>query len=475
MPGTFRSLSVRNYRLWFVGALISNVGGWMQGTAQNWVVLTELTDNNATAVGVTMALQFGPQLILVPWSGAVADRFDRRKLLILTQVLLMLLAAGLGVMLVLGVAELWHLYAFALGLGFVNAFDMTARQAYVSDLVEADNLSNAVALNSALFNSARLVGPAAAGVLIALIGSGWVFLINALTFVAMVWALLLITTTHEPPPKPEVPEPKWKELAAGLFYVVKRRDMLVVFIMVFFVGSFSMNMGVMSAAMAVHFGRGAGDYGLLTSIIAIGSLSGALLAANRPEAKIGLVIISAGGLGAVSILAAFMPNFWTFAWSHVLFGLASATMFTTANGYVQVTAPSAVRGRVLALYTAIVMGGTPIGAPLIGWAADALGAPSSYVFAGLAALIAFAVGGWWIMAERRDRAGLPVGPLPEGVTLDVEELPSAAGDPHPALEEILLLESNSAPQEGAPTTGVIHLPPPPAVHPSEEPEERPER
>lgn len=172
MSGTFRSLSVRNYRLWFVGALISNIGGWMQGTAQNWVVLTELTDNNATAVGITMALQFGPQLILVPWSGAVADRFDRRKVLILTQWLLMLLAAGLGVMLLLGIAELWHLYAFALGLGLVNAFDMTARQAYVSDLVEADNLSNAVALNSALFNSARLVGPAVAGVLIAVVGSG---------------------------------------------------------------------------------------------------------------------------------------------------------------------------------------------------------------------------------------------------------------------------------------------------------------
>lgn len=196
MSGTFRSLSVRNYRLWFFGAFISNVGAWMQSTTQNWVVLTELTDNNASAVGITMALQFGPQLLLVPFSGAVADRFDRRKVLLLTQTLLMLLAAGLGILLLSGVAELWHLYSFALGLGIVNAFDATSRQAFVSDLVGNEQLSNAVALNSASFNSARLIGPAVAGVLIAAIGSGWVFILNAASFVAMLGALMLINTIH---------------------------------------------------------------------------------------------------------------------------------------------------------------------------------------------------------------------------------------------------------------------------------------
>src|SRR5690606_20712764 len=167
----FRSLGIRNYRVWFLGALVSNIGAWMQATAQNWVVLTELSDNDATAVGVTMALQFGPQLLLVPISGAIADRFDRRRVLFITQSLLGLLALGLGLLLVLGHAELWHLYSFALALGIVNAFDTPCRQAFVSDLVDTSQLSNAVALNSASFNSARLIGPAVAGVLIAIVGS----------------------------------------------------------------------------------------------------------------------------------------------------------------------------------------------------------------------------------------------------------------------------------------------------------------
>lgn len=194
----FRSLNVRNYRIWFIGALISNVGAWMQATAQNWVVLTELSDTNAVAVGVTMALQFGPQLLLVPFSGAVADRFDRRKVLMVTQSLLMLLAFGLGLLLVLGIAELWHLYAFALALGVVNAFDTPARQAFVSDLVGVDQLSNAVALNSASFNSARLIGPAVAGVLIAFVGSGWVFVLNSVSFIAMLVALAAIRIPRAP-------------------------------------------------------------------------------------------------------------------------------------------------------------------------------------------------------------------------------------------------------------------------------------
>ena len=242
----------------------------MQSTTQNWVVLTELTDNNASAVGVTMALQFGPQLLLVPFSGAVADRFDRRKVLLITQTLLMLLAAGLGTLLIAGQAELWHLYAFALGLGLVNAFDATSRQAFVSNLVGNDDLANAVALNSASFNSARLIGPAVAGVLIAAIGSGWVFILNAASFLAMLGALLLINTVYERNMAGRR-ESQLRQLSAGVRYVSGRRDLLVIFVMVFLVGAFSMNFPVMSSTMAVEFGRGAEDYGLLSSILAVGS------------------------------------------------------------------------------------------------------------------------------------------------------------------------------------------------------------
>lgn len=396
----FRSLSVRNYRIWFIGALVSNIGAWMQATTQNWVVLTELTENNAAAVGTTMALQFGPQLLLVPFSGAVADRFDRRKVLLVTQSLLMLLAFGLGALLVSGAAELWHLYSFALALGIVNAFDTTSRQAFVSDLVGTAQLSNAVALNSASFNSARLVGPAVAGVLIAAVGSGWVFIINGVSFLAVIGALLLITARRKAPPANAPRESQLRQLSAGFRYVKQRHDLLVIFVIVFLVGAFSMNFPVMSSTMAVEFGRGAGDYGLLSSILAIGSLSGALLSARRPEARMRVVIISVGGIGIMSLIAALMPSFWTFAATLVFLGLAISTMLTTANGFVQTTADPAVRGRVLALYMAILMGGTPIGAPLVGAAANALGARSTLFISAAAAMLAFGIGLTWLLTER---------------------------------------------------------------------------
>ena len=471
MSGTFRSLSIRNYRIWFFGAFISNVGAWMQATTQNWVVLTELTDNNASAVGITMALQFGPQLLLVPFSGAVADRFDRRKVLLVTQSLLMLLALGLGLLLVTGSAEIWHLYGFALGLGVVNAFDATSRQAFVSDLVGNDQLSNAVALNSASFNSARLVGPAVAGVLIAAIGSGWVFLINAASFLAMLGALLLITTRHERPAGGAKRESQLRQLSAGFRYVKGRHDIFVIFVMVFLVGAFSMNFPVMSSTMAVEFGRGAGDYGLLSSILAIGSLTGALLAARRPAARMRVVVISVGGLGLVSLIGAAMPTFWLFAATLVFFGLATSTMLTTANGFVQTTSDPAVRGRVLALYMAILMGGTPIGAPLVGAAADVLGPRSTFVISGVAALIAFAIGMAWLMSERKLRLRWDGGPrfthagrpgLDDSRVGQVETLtaPLDVLRREPELVDPLEANWDSAPQEAPPTTGIIPLPKP---------------
>ena len=458
----FRSLNVRNYRIWFIGALISNVGAWMQATAQNWVVLTELSDTNAVAVGVTMALQFGPQLLLVPFSGAVADRFDRRKVLMVTQSLLMLLAFGLGLLLVLGIAELWHLYAFALALGVVNAFDTPARQAFVSDLVGVDQLSNAVALNSASFNSARLIGPAVAGVLIAFVGSGWVFVLNSVSFIAMLVALAAIRIPRAPR---EVSgrESQGNQLVAGFRYVIRRHDLVVIFLIVFVIGAFGKNFPVFSSTMAVEFGRGAGEYGLLSSILAIGSLAGALLVAKRPAARFRVVVLAAGGFGAASLVSALMPSFWAFAATLVLLGFCTATLLSTANAFVQTTTDPAVRGRVLSLYFAILMGGTPLGAPIVGAISDAFGARWGLGVAALSGFVAFAIGIGWLLVERQLRVHIGArGHL----TVTHAGRPGAGDDPRAQIETltaplsvlkrgpVILSEANSAPQSGALTEGL---------------------
>nr|WP_082510595.1 MFS transporter [Leifsonia sp. Leaf325] len=394
----FRSLSGYNYRIWFVGALVSNIGGWMQSTTQDWVVLTQLTQNSAVAVGFTMALQFGPQLVLVPFTGLVADRFDRRRILLVTQSVLMLLAVGLGVLLLAGHAELWHLYAFALALGITNAFDAPARQSFVSDLVSGQNTSNAVALNAASFNTARLIGPAVAGLLIVVIGSGWVFIVNAFTFIAMLAALVMLR-------RDELRlHPKMKrargQFVQGFRYVATRPDLKVVFVIVFLVSAFGMNFPIFASTMAVEFGEGAGEYGLLSSILAIGSLTAALLSARRSRARLRVVIAATGFFGLAALAASLMPSYATFAVSLIFIGFGTVTLLTTANGYVQTTVPGELRGRVLALYMALLMGGTLFGAPIIGWVADAFGPRWGLGVAAIAATTGFVIGACWMFFSR---------------------------------------------------------------------------
>ncbi|MFD4422475.1 MFS transporter [Agromyces sp. NPDC058484] len=394
----FRSLAHRNYRIWFIGALVSNVGAWMQATAQNWVVLTELTDNDALAVGITMALQFAPQLLLVPVTGLIADRFDRRKILMFTQSALMVLGLALGLLLLLGHAELWHLYGFALALGLVNAVDAPARQTFVADLVSSSHMSNAVALNSASFNAARLIGPAVAGLLIVLVGSGWVFVINAATFLAVLGALAMLRgrQLHRMPRAPRARG----QFVAGFRYVVGRPDLVVVFVIVFLIGAFGMNFPIFSSTMAVEFGRGAGEYGLLNSILAIGSLTGALLAARRERARLRVIIAASGLFGAAVLTAALMPTFWAFAASTILIGFGAVSILTTANGYVQTTTEPELRGRVMALYMAILVGGTSIGAPIVGAVADGWGPRWALGVAAVAAVVAALIGLGWLIVAR---------------------------------------------------------------------------
>ncbi len=398
MSATFRSFSNVNYRIWIVGALVSNIGGWMQATAQDWVVLTELTDHDATAVGITMALQFGPPLVLVGVSGWIADRFDRRNILLATQTVLMLLAIGIAVLLLTGVMTLPLMFAFALGFGITNAIDAPSRQAFVSDMVSREDTSNAVALNSASFNLARLVGPAVGGILIVLVGTGWVFALNALTFLLMIGALLLIRRHLL---NASVAGTRRGGFAEGFRYVAGRGDLVTICVMVFLISAFGMNFAIYASTMAVEFGRSADGYGLLSSVLGLGSLCGALIAARRARAQMRVFILSAGGFGVSCLVAAMMPSYETFAVALVFVGFSVVTLLTTANGYVQTTSDPDLRGRVLAVYMAVIMGATPIGAPIAGWIVDTINPRAALFFGGCMSLVAFIIGVVWTIRSGR--------------------------------------------------------------------------
>jgi MFS family permease len=395
--GTFRSLQSFNYRVWAGGAFVSNVGTWMQRTAQDWLVLTQLTHENATAVGVVMALQFGPQVVLLPLTGLAADRLDRRRLIFATQAGMGALALGLGLLTVTGLVHLWHVYAFALALGCVSAFDAPARQTFVSELVDEAHVSNAVALNSTSFNAARMVGPALAGGLIAALGSGWLFLLNAGSFVAVLCSLFLLRVDqlHVRPRTPAA----LRGLAEGVRYVAKRPDLRSVLLMLLLIGTFGLNFPIFIATMAVSvFHKGAGQFGLLTSTMAVGSIAGALLSARRPAPRFSLLIVGAAMFGVGLVAAALMPNYQLFGLALAVVGVSAQTFTTTANGVVQLSTDPAMRGRVMALFLATALGGTPIGAPIVGWVADRFG-PRWALSVGAAAGVAAALVGARFLAR----------------------------------------------------------------------------
>ena len=397
--GTFRSLNGFNYRVWAGGAIVSNIGTWMQRTAQDWLVLTQLTHNNATAVGVVMSLQFGPQLLLLPLTGFVADHLDRRKLLLATQAAMGALALGLGILTIAGIVQLWQVYVFAFLLGCVSAFDAPARQTFVAELVGEEDLSNAVALNSTSFNAGRLIGPAIAGVLIAAVGSGWVFLINALSFVAVLCSLgcLRVGELHL---KTKAVRTRGS-LVEGFRYVWKRPDLKAALLMLFLIGTFGLNFPIFISTMSVTaFHAGASQYGLLTSIMAIGSVVGALLAAKRAKPQITLLLASAAVFGVGCTLAAAAPSYALFGIALVIIGVSVQTFTTSTNSLVQLSTEPAMRGRVVAILLAIALGGTPAGAPIVGWVADRFG-PRWALGVGAASGIAAAVVGIYYLVKYR--------------------------------------------------------------------------
>jgi MFS family permease len=372
LKDTFKSLQNPNYRIWAAGALVSNIGSWMQRTAQDWIVLTELTDHNATAVGIVMGLQFGPQILLLPLTGFVADHMDRRKVLLCTQGAMGVLALGLGLLVVSGLVQLWHVYIFAFLLGCAAAFDSPARQTFVAELVDERDLPNAVGLNSTSFNAARMIGPAAAGALIAGVGSGWVFLINALSFIAVLGSLTLLRADKLRPNARSARA--WGSRLEGFRYVRGRPDLKAVLLMLFLIGTFGLNFSIFISTMSVTvFHAGATEYGLLTSMMAAGSVLGALMTAARPRPGIPVLLAGAAIFGIGCAVAAVMPSYVLFGIALVVIGVAAQTFTTSTNSLVQTSTEPGMRGRVIAILLAIALGGTPVGAPIVGWVADTFG------------------------------------------------------------------------------------------------------
>jgi MFS family permease len=399
--GVFRSLRGFNYRVWAPGAFVSNVGTWVQRTAQDWLVFTQLTHHDASAVGLVMALQFGPQLLLLPWTGAAADRFNQRKLLIATQATMGGLALALGLLTVTGVVQLWHVYVFAFLFGGAAAFDAPVRQTFVAELVGDADLHNAVSLNSTSFNAARMIGPAVSGVVIAAIGTGWAFLINGASFVAVLLSLAFLRLA-ELHPNARAPRGKGS-FGEGLRYVWGRADLKTMLVMLFLVGTFGLNFPIFISTMAVSvFHADARGYGLLSSVMAIGTVAGALLSARRETPRFSLLLIGAGVFGLGCTLAALAPGYWFFAGALVVIGAAALTLTNTSNSLMQLSTEPAMRGRVMALRVGVALGGTPIGAPIVGWVANAFG-PRWALGVGAASGFAAAAVAIAVLARRIDR------------------------------------------------------------------------
>ncbi len=423
MSRLFSALGTRNYRVFFLGGLVSNTGTWVQRVGQDWLVL-QLTDGSGTALGVTTALQFLPMPLFGLWAGTLADRYPKRRVIAASSTAMGLVALVLGLLVVTGTVQVWHVFVLAFLLGTGAAIENPTRQAFVVEMVGRRDLTNAVGLNSASFNVARVVGPASAGLLIAALGdaTGPLFLLNAASYGAVLLALRAMRP-EELDPAPTVPRGAG-QVREGLRYVADRPDLVLVLLIVFFLGTFGLNSQITNALMATQeFGRGPEEYGLLGSVMAVGSLAGALLAARRRAPSLVLLVGGAVVFALLQVVSALMPTFWLFAASLVPVGMVTLTVITTANATMQLGVDPVVRGRVMALYMVVFFGGTPLGSPLIGALAEVVGARAGLVLGGVAVLLGV-LGSLLVVARRpgvRVRAQLGRRP-----TLTVEAVPVGA-------------------------------------------------
>lgn len=370
----------------------------MQRIAQDWLVL-RLTGDSGTALGITFALQFLPLLLLGLWGGVIADRYSKRRLLMITQASMGLLALVLGGLTVSGAVEVWHVYALAFGLGLATAFDNPTRQTFVVELVGREDAPNAIALNSATFNLARVAGPALAGLGIAVAGTGPIFLLNAVSYGAVLLGLSAMRERELH--LAERAERASGQLREGLRYVAGNPVLLLTLSIVAFVATFGLKFQVTLALMAKEvFLTSAGGYGVLSSAVAVGSVAGALYAARRARPRLRLVVGAAISFGVLLIVTAVMPTYWTVAAMLVPTGVAALTFNTAANSTVQLTSSSAMRGRVMSLYMLVFLGSAPIGAPVVGWIGEVFGPRYSIALGGVLAILA-AVAAAAVVARRR--------------------------------------------------------------------------
>ncbi|MFI1074084.1 MFS transporter [Streptomyces puniciscabiei] len=422
----FSSLKIRNYRLFFVGQVVSNTGTWMQRIAQDWLVLS-LTGSSA-AVGITTALQFLPMLLFGLYGGVLVDRLPKRPTLLVTQAAMAVTGLALAFLTLTGHVQVWHVYVAAFAVGLATVLDNPARQSFVSEMVGPEQLQNAVSLNSANFQSARLVGPAVAGLMITGVGTGWAFLANGLSFVAPITGLLLMRA-RELHVVRRAPRRKG-QLREGLRYVAGRPELIWPIVLVGFIGTFGFNFPVWLSAYANGvFHSGAGSYSLFNTLMAVGSLCGALLAARRGTARLRVLIAAALAFGTLEVVAALAPSYWLFALLMAPIGVCGLTVNVTANTAVQMATDPAMRGRVMSLFMMVFMGGTPLGAPVVGWITDTYGARVGFALGGV--ISAAAAAGIGMVLARIGGLRLAVGwhhghPRVRFVTREREELATAA-------------------------------------------------
>lgn len=405
----FASMGLRNYRLFWTGGFISNIGTWMSRIAQDWLVLTILTQNSAVALGLVTALQFLPIAVLAPYAGSLADRFSKRRVLMITQVAQAAVGLTLAGLVLGGAVQLWHVYVLAALLGIAGAFDGPARQAMAPEMVPETLIPNAVGLNTTSFHAARLIGPAMAGLSIAWWGVGPALVFNGLSFVAVLVALAMMDEAELTPS----PRAKAKgSTMAGLRYVRSRPDIMLLMFLVFMLGTFGLNFQITNALMATTvFKVGADSYGVLSSIMACGSLAAGLVAAKRTQLRLRLIMGALTLFALSCLLLAVAPNYLWYALLLVPAGFTSLTVMTAANASVQLSTTPVMRGRVMAIYQAIFLGGTPLGAPLIGWVGDAWGPRWTVAIGGIMCGVAVVVAiaylvadeGWDVMPWRNRR------------------------------------------------------------------------
>jgi MFS family permease len=386
--GALRAFNHRNYRILFPASVLSNIGTWAQRIAQDWLVL-ELT-GSAQLLGLVTALQFLPSLLLSLYGGVLADRFDKRTLLMLTNAGAGLGSLTLGLLVVAGVVEIWHVALLAFLVGVFSALDAPVRTSFNSELVGKSDIPSAISLNSANFNAGRLIGPAASGLLIVLFGTGISFIVNSLTYVAVVIALSMM---HKEKLFIEAKPDTSAKLKQAIQYVLRQRELKLVMIAVFFATTFGLNFQIFMAVMATkEFGLGPAEFGLLGSILAVGSFTGVLVSARLEHLRVPKFVMAGGIMfGLLLAITAWMPNYGSFAAILPIVGGIALLTLISANSYVQTNSDPALRGRVMGIYLLIFMGGTPIGSPLIGLFAEAVGIRWAIFACGVIVLIASAI------------------------------------------------------------------------------------